>query len=228
MMYKFYSVPTQPIFEGGSIQPTYTHSQGSNWPYSINDMTDTLLPQQTILPEVTPIVQQTPRPIVRRRRRTAQPYPQNSALTPEVAKGEAIRLRDKIILFRLNQAYNLNIRIRKSRLLPYSELGLTGTPLEEYEEIIGNVSRFVFKKGDWGRAFELLGEAAFHVFKREEMDIAAGEGFILPNMEERLKCYVEFYPHDAGVDHYFKEFQLPVPRQPLNGRDSSLSSSSKR
>jgi hypothetical protein len=158
-----------------------------------------------------------------------------------VAEKEAILLQEQIILFRLNQVYNAGIMVPTSKLLPYSQLGLVNPPLEEYNAIIGGISRFVFKQSDWNKAFELLGEIAFHVFKREELEIAEREGeswrlyysvaqvnthyvipgCILPEMEEGIESYVNFYPQEPGIDHYFKSFQLLTPEQASNGRGNS-------
>ncbi|CAE6426078.1 unnamed protein product [Rhizoctonia solani] len=148
-------------------------------------------------------------------------YPQGSDLLPMVAEKEAILLQEQIILFRLNQVYNAGIMVPTSKLLPYSQLGLVNPPLEEYNAIIGGISRFVFKQSDWNKAFELLGEIAFHVFKREELEIAEREGCILPEMEEGIESYVNFYPQEPGIDHYFKSFQLLTPEQASNGRGNS-------
>ncbi|KAF8678705.1 hypothetical protein RhiXN_07312 [Rhizoctonia solani] len=137
--------------------------------------------------------------------------PEATPLAPEVVEQTADELRDLIILFRLNQIHNGFLTFRKVSLVPYSNLGLLRTPIQEYRAIISGTPRFVFKQNDWDRAFEVLGEVGFHVFRREELQIAAREKVILPKMEKRLKSYVERYPLDAAIDRHFRSFKLPTP-----------------
>ncbi|KAJ1306076.1 hypothetical protein OPQ81_010788 [Rhizoctonia solani] len=128
--------------------------------------------------------------------------PVQAGLSPDIAMEEAVRVNDKLMLFRLNQKHRPGIFMTNSRLIPYPRLRLKRGMMEEYQAVIQeDIPLFIVQQRDWDTAFGLLGECAFHVFRMEELQNAKRRGVTLPPLDEPLELYVQMYPLHEQIEH---------------------------
>ncbi|CAE6413709.1 unnamed protein product [Rhizoctonia solani] len=153
----------------------------------------------------SPVTRPTPAPVVPPIQSCNQ-----STLDPIVALEEAIDAKNKLVLFRLNHVHFHGLK-GSDRMLSYPDLNLQGKMLDEYRNILqsGIPRRFVFNPEDWDTAFKSLGETGFHLFRMEELKIAAIQEINLPAMEKGLALYVRLYPLDTNIAYHASALQVP-------------------
>ncbi|KAL5638361.1 hypothetical protein ACGC1H_005144 [Rhizoctonia solani] len=140
---------------------------------------------------------------------SSEPTPiTQTSLLPGYAEEQATKITEKLILFRLNQKHNHLVRKLGTALRPYSRLGLNQTMSLEYQAVLKEgIPLFVSKQQDWDAAFGLLGEAAFHVFHRKELEKAEKAGCTLPALDSELATYINFFPPHEEIMRRFHELQ---------------------
>ncbi|KAG8752439.1 hypothetical protein FRC11_008343 [Ceratobasidium sp. 423] len=171
-------------------------------------------PQPVLAPQATPAAQpipvpQPPQPVSQPVFKHA-PAPQEP-LGSSAAMAAAIEAKETLMTFRLYQVHKPSSLNDRRSVLLYSKLGLEQGKEEEYQAIVeGGIPLFVLQTTDWDRAMGLLGETAFHLFRREELEKADREGQILPPMENKLAFYVHYFPLTEELEHCLNQLQGAV------------------
>ncbi|CAE6380399.1 unnamed protein product [Rhizoctonia solani] len=194
--------------------PMIVPSQQTYGPQPTYGAQPTYGPQQTygyqppLAAQLAGPVAQPPRPL--RAPRAVQAAPVNPPLPQGYARREAPRIREKLKLFRINQQYNSDIRDKDSRLQTCKMLGLSNNIANNYQTLCaqpGGIPLFVNTTEDWDTAFGLLGEVAFHLFRRKELVKAQMMGQTLPALEPKLRNFITKYPPHQEFEEIFSESQ---------------------